>query len=156
MPAMRRKDRKGPGISTVRSDAEGNAPSPGASPCVRTDTDEESVCGTLRATAEKQAPTHRRPPAITLRERRGNIIENTPQMCSRLNRIAELPTPTQLSLLWLPSEGRYAARLTSMPLSPDSTIAGQVVEQDKRIMNSLADLAGFSKVSSRNSSATGM
>jgi hypothetical protein len=77
-------------------------------------------------------------------------------MCGRLNRIAELPTPTQLSLLWLPSEGRYAARLTSMPLSPDSTIAGKVVEQDKRIMNSLADLAGFSKVSSRNGSATGM
>jgi hypothetical protein len=57
-----------------------------------------------------------------------------------------MPTSTQLSLLWLPSEGRCAARLTSMPLSPDSTMAGQIVEQDKRIMNSLADLAGFSKV----------
>jgi hypothetical protein len=76
-------------------------------------------------------------------------------MCGRLNRIAEMPTPTQLSLLWLPSEGRFAARLTSMPLSPGSTIAGQIVEQDKRIMNSLADLTGFSKVCSRNRNATG-
>ena len=114
-----------------------------------------AICGNLRATAEKQAPMQRSPPAITLRERRGNIIENTPQMCGRLNRIAEMPTPTQLSLLWLPSEGRFAARLTSMPLSPGSTIAGQIVEQDKRIMNSLADLTGFSKVCSRNRNATG-
>jgi hypothetical protein len=76
-------------------------------------------------------------------------------MCGSLNRIAEMPTSTQLSLLWLPSEGRCAARLTSMPLSPDSTMAGQIVEQDKRIMNSLADLAGFSKVCSRNRNATG-
>jgi hypothetical protein len=44
-----------------------------------------------------------------------------------------------LCQLWLPSEGYYAARLSSMPLSPDFTITGQFVGQDKRIMNLLAD-----------------
>src|ERR1700734_1065501 len=123
MPAMRRNDRKGPGISTVRSGAEDDAPSPGASPCVRTDMEEESACGNLRATAEEQAPMQRRPPAITLRERRGNIIENTPQMCDRLNRIAELPTSTQLSLLWFPLQaavrpGLCLCRFLLNPLWP--------------------------------------
>src|ERR1700723_716488 len=134
MPAMRRKDRKGPGMTTISPDAEGDAPSPGPPAAGRTDRDEESVSGNLRATADKQAPVQRRPPAIRRRERRGKIIANTPQMCGSLNWNSQLPAPHAVPAVV--TIGRpLCARLTSIPLSPDFTITAQIVEQDKWIMN---------------------
>src|ERR1700723_1110590 len=118
MPAMRRKDRNGPGMSTVSPDAAGGTPPPGASPGVRTDKDKASVGGTLGAAADKQDPVQRRPPAIRLRERRGKTIANTPQMYCSLNRISQLPAPTGCASCGCPPKAtmRPGLRLGRFPL----------------------------------------